>query len=390
MKHRYRVIPALLLAVLTACSSLPTTQPSTTPAESPAATEEPAPTPAPDPSAALEYEMLTLSLTPQPPEIRDSQFMPREDTQAHRSNGYAFIEALYNNDAEKLRGALADSVLNSGLPLPDLTGLVITEVYLAGGVYEVPFAMLTIADPGATGLPAGRHEFRFSFDQAGKVAGFFLLDSDLQEDTARAMGLEPGCWVALGSLDVTDEFQGDLHLTRAIGVVGRKLDALGFKVGEVRAFSIAEQYAYDDNHTRTDYEMTSCQELPGDWPARRDRAEWYTRVPQGNCLGQEELQEVADQLNELFVRLREGTYTSQWQQDPEDAALSLWNFSRPVPVEVTPEVLRSDVLTAPNPDIAPRARVWVPLPEGCWAVCSLSDEGGISCFNFFLAVPDEV
>lgn len=395
MKHWYRVVPALLLVALTACSSLPATQPSTPPTETPAATEEPAPistpepTPTPDPTEGMEYEMLTLSLTPQPPEIHDSQFMPREDTQAHRSNGYAFIEALYTNDAEKLRGALADSVLNNGLPLPDLTGLVITEVYLAGGVYEAPYAILTIADPGATGLPAGSHEFRFSFDQAGKVAGFSLVDSDLQEDTAQAMGLEPGEWVQLGSLDVSNETQEDLHLTMETRVVGRKLDALGFKVGEVRAFSVAEQYAYDDNHTRTEYAMTSCRELPGDWPTRRDRAEWYTQVPQGNCLSQEELQGVADQLNQLFARLREGTYTSQWQQDPEDAALSLWNFSHPVPVQVTPEVLRSDVRRFPNP----RIWVWVPLPDQCWALCSLSEEGNLDDFlgfSFALTAPDGV
>ena len=43
---------------------------------------------------------------------------------------------------------------------------------MGGGVYEAPYATLTIADPGATGLPAGDHEFRFSFDEEGEVKNF--------------------------------------------------------------------------------------------------------------------------------------------------------------------------------------------------------------------------
>lgn len=132
-----RLIKAVLAVflcgcILTGCTDQPDTEadPTVSPSAEPAAQSTAAPTPTPDPSAALEYEMLTLPLTSQPPKIHDSSFMSPNST--CRSNGYAFIEALYTNDAEKLQGALSDSVLNSGLPLPDLTGLVITEVYLGG------------------------------------------------------------------------------------------------------------------------------------------------------------------------------------------------------------------------------------------------------------------
>lgn len=351
------------------------------PSPSPAPTAAPASTPAQETMPPLEYEMLALPLTPQPPEIYDSQFMPREDTQDHRASGYAFIEALYTNDAQKLRSVLSDSVLNSGLPLPDLTGLVITEVYLAGGVYEVPFATLTVADPGATGLAAGSHEFRFSFDEEGKVDGFCMW-FDLEEATARAMGLDSGPWMSIGTLDVTYEQQGDLQLRNEIMVVGRKLDALGFSVGEVRAFSIEEQTSYEEGGAQ-EYKMTSCQELPGDWPVPRDSREQYARPPVGNCLTHAELASVCDQLNTLFTQLRDGTYTWEWEEDPHQAALHLWNPAHPVPVAVTPEALRSVERSWPNPDIAPQTQVWVPLPDQCWAVCSLTEEGKVDDFLGF-------
>lgn len=389
-------ILAFLLAALTACGSLSVPEATPLPTETPAATAAStptptaAPTPTPDPSAQLDYEMLTLPTTPQPPHVYDGQFMP--NNAAGHDNGLAFVEALYTNDAEKMRGVLSDSLLESGLPLPDLTGLVITDVSMGGGVYEVPYATLTIADPGATGLPVGNHEFRFSFDVEGKVEEFYLQDGDLEDAVARGMGLEPGAWVQLGSLDGKDTLEGDVHLTAATRVVGRKQAALGWTVGEVRAFAITERKIYDGYSNLTEYTMTSCEELPGEWPVSRDRYEWYTEPPAGNCLSEEQLQSVSDQLNTLSSRLRDGTYTWEWEDDPDQAALDLWEASRPVPVAVTPEVLRSDVLQYPNPDIAPKTRVWVPLPDSCWAVCSLTEEGTVDTFtrfSFALAVPTD-
>lgn len=396
MKKLSLAIPALLLAGLTACSPFSASEATPMPAGTPAATAEPtptptvAPTPTPDPSAGLEYETLTLPTTPQPPHIYDSYFMAREDLGTKRSNGCTFVEALYTNDAEKLRSVLSDSLLESGLPLPDLTGLVITDVSMGGGVYEAPYAMLTIADPGATGLPAGDREFRFSFDEEGKVDGFYLQDGDLEDDVARSMGLEPGAWMQLGSLDVTDNRKDNVYLTSATRVVGRKQDALGFAVGEVRAFAVTERRTYDGDNNLVEYAMTSCRELPGKWPVPRDRYERYTQPPAGNCLSEEELQSVCDQLNTLFAQLRDGTYTWEWEDDPAEAALDVWDAARPVPVAVTPEVLRSDVLQYPNPDIAPKTRIWVPLPDGCWAVCSLAEDNSLELFlgfGFALAVP---
>lgn len=394
MKSLFLAIPAVLLAALTACGPLNRPESTPAPTATPAATAEPTPTPTaaptltPDPSTQLDYEMLTLPLTPQPPHIYDSYFMDREDLGTERSNGFTLVEALYTNDAEKLQSVLSDSVLESGLPLPDLTGLVITDVSMGGGIYEVPYATLTIADPGATGLPAGNHEFRFSFDAEGKVEKFYLQGGDLEDDVAQGMGLEPGAWMVLGTLDEEDTFEDDVHLTAGTRVVGRKLDALGWTVGEVRAFAITERKVYDGHSNLVEYAMTSCEELPGEWPTALDWCEWYTQIPTGNCLSEEELQSVCDQLNDFFARLRDGTYTGKWVDDPVQAALSVWDAARPVPVVVTPEVLRSDILQYPNPDIAPQTRVWIPLPDGCWAVCSLTEEGSLNQnFSFALAKP---
>lgn len=384
MKKLPLAIPALLLATLTACGPLARPEAPPAPTATPAAAAEPtptptaAPTPTPDPSAQLDYETLTLPLTPQPPHVYDGQFMP--NNAAGHDNGLAFVEALYTNDAEKLRSVLSDSLLDSGLPLPDLTGLVITDVSLYGGVYESPFAMLTIADPGATGLPAGEHEYRFSFDEDGKVDGFFLWDGDLEDEAARGMGLEPGAWVMLSSLDVTNTRKDNVYLTSATRVVGRKQDALGFAVGEIRAFAVTERSTYDGDNNLVEYTMTSCEELPGNWPVPRDRNEWYTRPPEGNCLSEEQLQSVSDQLNDFFARLRDGTYTGEWVDDPVRAALSVWDAARPVPVAVTPEVLRSDEQVEYNPQCT---RIWVPLPDGCWAVCSLAEDGSPNLFLSF-------
>lgn len=392
MKSLFLAIPAVLLAALTACG--PLTRPDTSPAPTatPAVTAEPtptptaAPTPTPDPSAGLDYETLLLPTTPQPPHVYDGQFMP--NSAVSHDNGLAFVEALYTNDTEKLRSVLSDSLLDSGLPLPDLTGLVITDVSVGGGLYEAPFASLTIADPGATGLPVGNHEFRFSFDGEDKISGFSALDGDLEDAVAQGMGLEPGAWIQLGSLDVTDTHKDNVYLTSATRVVGCKQDALGFAVGEVRAFAVTERRTYDGDNNLVEYAMTSCEELPGEWPTALDWCEWYTQIPTGNCLSEEELQSVCDQLNDFFARLRDGTYTGKWVGDPVQAALSVWDAARPVPVAVTPEVLRSDILQYPNPDIAPQTRVWIPLPDGCWAVCSLTEEGSLNQnFSFALAKP---
>lgn len=392
MKSLFLAIPAVLLAALTACGPLIRPDTSPAPTATPAVTAEPtptptaAPTPTPDPSAGLDYETLLLPTTPQPPHVYDGQFMP--NSAVSHDNGLAFVEALYTNDTEKLRSVLSDSLLDSGLPLPDLTGLVITDVSVGGGLYEAPFASLTIADPGATGLPVGNHEFRFSFDGEDKISGFSALDGDLEDAVAQGMGLEPGAWIQLGSLDVTDTHKDNVYLTSATRVVGCKQDALGFAVGEVRAFAVTERRTYDGDNNLVEYAMTSCEELPGEWPTALDWCEWYTQIPTGNCLSEEELQSVCDQLNDFFARLRDGTYTGKWVDDPVQAALSVWDAARPVPVAVTPEVLRSDILQYPNPDIAPQTRVWIPLPDGCWAVCSLTEEGSLNQnFSFALAKP---
>ena len=55
---------------------------------------------------------------------------------------------------------------------------------------------------------------------------------------------------------------------------------------------------------------------------------------------------------------------------------------------VTPGVLRTDWLAYPNPDIRPVVRVWVPLPQSCWAVFTLDEDGHlIAKANYALTPP---
>lgn len=380
------VTTLLLATTLTACAPQPSAEPEPTPTTTPTQTANPTATP--DPTSELRYEMLTLPTTPQPPSVHDSGFLTDQDTR--RKNASTLVEALYTNNTEQLRSVLSDSLLNSSLPLPNLTGLVITNVVLGGGTYDVPFAALTIADAGSTGLPTGEHEFRFSFDEKGKVCDFSMFDGTLPDEQAQGMGLEPGAWVKLASMNVKDERQDTVYSHSYTQIVGHKLDALGFLVGETRAFSITEQSTYDANGNLSEYAMTSCEELPGSWQIPRDRAEWYETPPAENCLSDTELQSVCDQLNTVFTQLRSGTYTTEWENDPEQAMLDVWDAARPMPVEVTPEMLRSDILNDSNQDSSSKTRVWIPLPDGCWAVCTLDENNSLDLFTgfgFALAVP---
>lgn len=390
MNGKRLIFPVVLAAALTACSVPQEAAPVPTASPAPSCTPAPTETPAPTqpPSAQLTYEMLPPVERERAPYTYDSSFAP-VDEEARR-NGLTLVEALRTNDEELLRTTLSDSLLESGLPLPDLTGLVITDVFMGGGKYDAPFADLAIVDAGASGLPEGRREFRFSFDEEGKVSEFSVRGEDLSEETAQEMGLEPGVWVCMGTLDATYEQQDQIHLYTATMVVGHKLDALGFSVGEVRAFSVSERYSYGEDNQRISYEMLSCEELPGNWPVVADRYDRYAVLPEGNCLDDEELREMCKALNVLFGQLLDGTYTREWTEDAADAAWTCWDAARPVPVEVTPEVLRSDILQAPNPDIQPQTRVWVPLPDDCWAVCTVETTDGtvqLSDFSFMLAAP---
>lgn len=384
------LLSALLAAALTACTVSQAVEPVPTASPAPSSTPVPTETPAPteQPSAQLTYEMLPPVERERAPYMHTSSFTPVDD--AARQNGLTLVEALRTNDEELLRTTLSDSLLESGLPLPDLTGLVVTDVFMGGGRYEVPFAELAIVDAGASGLPVGWHEFRFSFDEEGKVSEFSVRGEDLSDEEAEGMGLEPGVWVNMGTLEETNERQDLVYLYTGTLIVGRKLDALGFSVGETRAFSISEQYTYGEDNRLASYEILSCEELPGNWPVKVDRYDRYAVLPEGNCLEDEELREVCQALNVRFAQLLDGTYTREWTEDAADAAWTCWDAARPVPVEVTPEVLRSDILQYPNPDIQPQTRVWIPLPDNCWAVCTVEKEDGnlsFSDFSFMLVAP---
>ena len=73
-------------------------------------------------------------------------------------------------------------------------------------------------------------------------------------------------------------------------------------------------------------------------------------------------------LNTRFAELQAGTYRPDFADayDPRyhyDFNLQVWDAAMPLPVSVTPEVLRSEQ-TQYSPEIY---TIWVPLPNGYWA-----------------------
>lgn len=91
----------------------------------------------------------------------------------------------------------------------------------------------------------------------------------------------------------------------------------------------------------------------------------------------------------LTAALLDGSYqAAEFSSGPARDALRAWDPARPLPVAVTPGALRTDWLAYPNPDIRPVVRVWVPLPQSCWAVFTLDEDGHlIAKANYALTPP---
>ena len=125
-----------------------------------------------------------------------------------------------------MRAALSDRVLAAGNPLEELEGLKIAEIMLAGGLYEIPYMSLTVADPGVTPLLPGEHTYNLRFDETGKV-DFFSPFSVAAAD-ALAEGED---WVSLGNWGIQETIQGDTLQGVRYSIQGRLADPLGVARG---------------------------------------------------------------------------------------------------------------------------------------------------------------
>ena len=397
---RLSMVSALLL-LLTACGgpllpdsaeAPPAGEPAATatPAPQPTVTPKPTPTPAPDPSDTLEYTMLPVTWEGRAFGSYESetwQFMPRAEAEAARKNGYLLAQGLYEGDAEKVRAALSDRVLAAGNPLEELEGLKIAEIMLAGGLYEIPYMSLTVADPGVTPLLAGEHTYNLRFDETGKV-DFFSPFSVAAAD-ALADGED---WVSLGNWGIQETIQGDTLQGVRYSIQGRLADPLGLRAAEVRGTRVQYHAARQpDGMWGENVEEEEETSIPGKWPLPLDLHETYGEPPEGNVLSPEERQQVCDQLNRKFASLRDGTYDDGFGGDPARKILYAWDNARPLPLTVTPESLRSRRYSQRNPDIPSGVSVWVPLPNHCWVVYNIAESGGaageMSGPSYVLEVP---
>lgn len=347
-----------------------TAAPAQSPSAVPAATPAPAVSPTPAPTASpipITYSTMPVRMEPNPlPSYENATYTFMPDNEAARRNGYEFVAALYTNDADRLAAALSDEVLAAGNPLCDLEGLVIGEVYLAGGRYEVPVATLTVIDPGNTPLLVGQHEYYWQFDEAGKVAKFSpYLDAAIGTQYpygAEKTGLSPQAWTPIESLNQWLDEEGTRQESF---VLYARCDPLGLHAaGEARLFRFAEQRDPQTGET----EATSVSEVPGSWPSPQFDVGWMQALPAGNDLPEEELAALTEQLNARFAELQAGTYRPDYADayDPRrhyDFNLQVWDAAMPLPVSVTPEMLRSEQ-TQYDPDTY---TIWVPLPNGYWA-----------------------
>ena len=342
----------------------PTAMPAPVPSAAPTATPAP---PTPEPTAApipITYTTMPVRMEPNPlPSYEGATYTFMPDNETARRNGYEFVAALYTHDVERLETALSDEVLAAGNPLRDLNGLVIGEVHLAGGRYEVPVATLTVIDPGNTRLPVGQHEYRWQFDEEGKVAKFSpYLVAAIGEQYPygeKKAGLSPQEWTPIESLNQWLDEEG---IRQNNYVLYARCDPLCIRAeGEGRLFCYELQRDTQTGETET----TSVREIPGSWQTPQFSSSWMRTPPAGNDLPEEELAALTGQLNTRFAELQAGTYRPDFADayDPRyhyDFNLQVWDAAMPLPVSVTPEVLRSEQ-TQYNPEIY---TVWVPLPTG--------------------------
>ena len=168
-------LAALLAAALAACSLPPVSAPAGTPPPASAPTAAPAqPTPTPEaagPVGCPDYAEAMAGVAG-PGEI-DAAYT---DADACLQNAYALAAALYRGDAEAAMAACgvtagdlarADAptaAADDRFPFADLTGLRLAGFAFAGGGAGEPLWLtLSVADPGATALPAGVTTYAVEF-----------------------------------------------------------------------------------------------------------------------------------------------------------------------------------------------------------------------------------
>lgn len=381
---RMHLTAALLAVLLAACRAAPaapapTAAPAATAPPTAAPTAAPTPAPTPDPAAALTYETLPVRVERQPLagyESATRTFMP-DDEQARRA-GYELAAGLYNADAGRVRAALSARVTAQGSGLEDLEGLQVVDVQLEGGRYEVPYLYLTVADPGSTALLPGEHVYNIEFDEQGRV------------DWLSPFGMRRGGDVLLrDNLDFTE--QDGVRTASGVRISGQPADPLGLTLQAVTGETLRYHFTVAPDGAAGEEIIDEQTPLPGNWPLPLCSEEGYETPPDGNEaeLGQAALAQVAEELNVLFAALLDGSYqAAEFSSGPALDALRAWDPARPLPVAVTPGVLRTDWLASPNPDIRPVVRVWVPLPQSCWAVFTLDEDGHlIAKANYALTPP---
>lgn len=377
------MLAAALLLALAACRTQPaatTDTPQPTAATVPAVpTPSPAPTATPVPTApsdAIQYTAMPVRMEPNPlPSFASATYdFMRRDSIA-RQNGYELIAGLYTGDAARVEAVLSDQVLEAGNPLADLTGLVMGDVFLAGGTYDIPLATLTVIDPGVTPLLLGTHTYYWKFDEQGKVRLFTPYDvtGDMGETGVlqalrEQFNLSSNIWQPVGTLRDWDNTRGSEVITMG------KMDALHMQATDVRAFRCEWEQTADGDET-----LLQAEECPGPWPAAVDRYETLAVPPAGNALSQEQLQAVAGQLNDQFARLQAGSFRPEYadlltSDRNVDYNLDGWDAALPLPVEVQPTDLRSRKQETLRDD--GEYEVWVPLPERHWALFRYQPEDG--------------
>ena len=355
MKQPLPFISLLCALLLAGCAAGEWTAPvpsaTAAPAPSPTATPEPTPTPTPDPVSLPEYTTLPLSDAKSTPAASWWEAITPYNDDA-KEYARRFAMGLYNNDPDEVRAACADSVLTEDFPLNDLTGLNVTEFNLSGGRYDAPTLMLTVTDPGATPLLRGRHYYTISYDGDGKINWLSLYN--------------PG-----------PDFGGDLQYANYSTSLGedRRLiitanadpaDTLGL-LGLQPKLTCRKYYWNGTTNEYSDWQDFGPVDAPP-WGITQ-----YEIPPEGNCLSEEELTTVCDALNREFAALAEGTYQTYWYNTPgNDAQLSAWDAAVPLPVSITPDMLRSEVDEQPNGFHI--LSIYLPLPQDCWAVYSVAEE----------------
>ena len=357
--------------------------PSVSTAAEPAATPEP--TSAPNQSSQLEYTTLPLDTAQDAATAcqLDTIYIPNKPEAEDYARQFAW--GLYNRDADAVRAACSDRALNGSFLLDDLDGLCITAFSLGGGEYDTPTLTLTVADPGATPLLRGQHSYYMDYDSDGKIGWLCLYGPGAALDYK----------LSVARYDQTiedDALPSDGEHTFIATATGDAADTLGL-IPAAANLECYDNYWLLDDDAQGRYEKRNQQAL-GTVDAPPYGITRYGVPPEGNALTDNKLEVVCEALNQHLAALANGSYTGQYYTAPcNEAQLSAWDAAVPLPVAVTPDVLRS--LSTEDCYGTPCTDIWVPLSENCWAILTInSNFSGADTIEFAYltrycqAVPD--